>query len=218
VNIDRFQPVSDLVAKRQLCFEPHHHVLLFVGRIEPLKAVDTILEALKLVQSSDPDLLSNIRFVVIGGDPNDALDPEMNRLKRMSHELGLDEVVCFIGAKDQVELPLYYSAATAVIMPSDYESFGMVALEAMASGTPVIASEVGGLAFLVRDSETGYLVPVREPYSLANRIERMLRDLGRSKEMGERASHLAQDYAWNRIADRVLDVLETVTRRTTQSV
>jgi D-inositol-3-phosphate glycosyltransferase len=216
VNIDRFQPVSDQVAKRELCFEPHHHVLLFVGRIEPLKAVDTILEALKVVQSSDIELLQNIRFVVVGGDPDDDRDPEMNRLKALTRAFNLEEIVCFVGAKDQAELPLYYSAATAVIMPSDYESFGMVALEAMASGTPVIASEVGGLAFLIRDSETGYLVPVREPISLANRIERMIGDLGKSKEMGQRASDLAQDYAWHRIADRVLGVLDSISRRKSQ--
>ena len=91
-------------------------------------------------------------------------------------------------------------------MPSDYESFGMVALEAMASGTPVIASEVGGLAFLVQDGVTGYHVPVREPSALANRIIRILSEPDQRAAMSLAAHRIAQDYSWGRVTDRLLTV------------
>jgi D-inositol-3-phosphate glycosyltransferase len=95
-------------------------------------------------------------------------------------------------------------------MPSDYESFGMVALEAMASGTPVIASEVGGLAFLVDDETTGYLVPAREPGQLAGRIQTLVRDDAVRQQMGDEAARRAGGYAWPTIADRLLTIFEDI--------
>ena len=95
-------------------------------------------------------------------------------------------------------------------MPSDYESFGMVALEAMSCGTPVIASHVGGLQFLVRDQETGFLVPAREPIPLADAIKRLVEDPARLKAMGRTASRIAKDYAWSKIANRIVSVFEEV--------
>ena len=137
----------------------------------------------------------------------------------MVHNLGLRDVVDFAGAKDQKELPHYYAVADAVIVPSDYESFGMVALESMASGTPVIASEVGGLAYLVREKETGYLVPVREPKVLAERIQSVLCDRTTSQKMGRCASHVAKTYAWQNIANRLLAIFEdVVSKQATQRV
>jgi len=210
VNTDRFYPLPQAEAKVRIGFETHQHILLFVGRIEPLKAVDTIIKALNIVRQTDDKMLDYVRFVVVGGNPNDEYDEEMARLRHLVAELKLSNVVQFVGAKDQSELPVYYAAATAVVMPSDYESFGMVALEAMASGTPVIASHVGGLAFLVRDEETGYLVPVREPNSVANRIIAMVQDWQKRQQMGQQASHLAQEYAWPKIADRLLNIFNDV--------
>ena len=97
-------------------------------------------------------------------------DDEMARLQRMRAELGVTETVTFLGSKDQEVLPNYYAAAEMVVMPSHYESFGMVALESLAMGTPVVASEVGGLAFLIQDGVNGFHVPSRDPESLAERI------------------------------------------------
>jgi D-inositol-3-phosphate glycosyltransferase len=211
VNVERFHPTSQAEARRQLGFEACH-VLLFVGRIEPLKAVDSILQALAIVKQETPHLIQHLCFAIVGGNPNDH-DPEIASLKRLSAELGIQEVVTFVGAKDQTQLPLYYAAASAVIMPSDYESFGMVALEAMASGTPVIASQVGGLAYVVRDGETGYHVPSRQPHALADRIQRLLSDEQKSQEMGRTASLVAQEYAWANIADRLLAIFDDVATR-----
>jgi D-inositol-3-phosphate glycosyltransferase len=138
------------------------------------------------------------------------VNPELSRLKRLTNELGLRNIVCFEGVKDQASLPYYYAAALAVIMPSDYESFGMVALEAMASGTPVVASGVGGLAYLVRDGETGFLVPVREPGALAQAVTALLTDPGRRGRMGNAAAELARKYTWGIIAAQLIAVFNRV--------
>lgn len=217
VNIIHFQPMLRADAKHELGIPPDTQLLLFVGRIEPLKAVDTVLEALAVIRRENSKSLQNVRFAIIGGDPQDSNDTELTRLKELSSRLKLNCVVCFLGAKDQERLPYYYSAATAVIMPSDYESFGMVALEAMASGTPVIASQVGGLAFLVRHQQTGFLVPAREPQALAECITTLISDPEKCKEMGQAASNLAQNYTWNTIARQLLAIFAQVKRQPANS-
>jgi D-inositol-3-phosphate glycosyltransferase len=128
----------------------------------------------------------------------------MDRLKALRTQLGLEEIVLFLGARDQAALREYYAAAETLIMPSDYESFGMVALEAMACGTPVIASAVGGLAFLVRDGVNGYHVPVREPQALAEKICAVLCMPEQRAILGANAARDAAEYDWARIADRLL--------------
>ncbi|MCS6834704.1 MAG: glycosyltransferase [Anaerolineae bacterium] len=208
VNTARFTPLSQEEAKARLGFEACH-VLLFVGRLEPLKAVDSVLKALAHIRDVAPRLLDSLCFVVVGGDL-ESDDAEMLRLRRLTDELNLREVVKFMGAREPHELPLFYAAASAVVMPSDYESFGMVALEAMASGRPVIASRVGGLAFVVRDSETGYTVPVRDSQALAEKIIVLLNDASQRQAMGLRASQLALEYAWSNIADRLLAIFNDV--------
>lgn len=211
VNTEQFnQAVSSEAARETLGLPLENNLLLFVGRIEALKAVDTILEALHVLRDKAPSLLRNLHFMIIGGDPISGRDQEMKRLQDLSVKLGIDQLVSFVGAKEQEELPLYYAAAAAVIMPSDYESFGMVALEAMSSGTPVIASQVGGLQFLVRDQETGFHIPAREPISLAECIIELLKDRSRTEDMGIAASRIAQEYAWSGIAQRLLTVFEDV--------
>lgn len=210
VNTSRFYPIAQADAKAQIGCDPNQKILLFAGRIEPLKAVDTVIHALDVLKQGNPELINDLCFAVVGGDPNDKNDKEMMRLQQMAQELGLADTVHFLGAKDQSELPLFYAAATAVIMASDYESFGMVALEAMATGTPVIASQVGGLAFLVQDQETGYLVPVREPEAMAICIETLVTDPQKCQEMGYQAYQLAQEYAWSNIADRITSIFDEI--------
>lgn len=203
VNRKIFKPIPQYEARAKLGIDATCKLLLFVGRIEPLKAIDTILEALSIIQKAQPSVLRDVCFAIVGGNPREP-DAELKRLFEIVESSGLDKVVRFIGAKPHDWLPYYYASATAVIMPSDYESFGMVALEAMASGTPVIATEVGGLAFLVHDGETGYLVPVRDPQALADRIVALLTDEQLRQKLGENAVHLAREYDWQLIAERLL--------------
>ncbi|MBN1680534.1 MAG: glycosyltransferase [Anaerolineae bacterium] len=207
VDLERFYPLEPDEAKAHIGVPAHKRMLLFVGRIEPLKGVDTILHAAALLRQSHSELTSNLLINVIGGDAEEEPpDTEMGRLRALRDKLGLHDIVRFLGAHDQDSLQYYYSAAEALIMPSDYESFGMVALEAMACGTPVIASEVGGLAFLVRNGETGFHVPTREPDALADRIRLLLTDSHRREKMGRTAQQTAQDYSWCLIAGRLLRV------------
>lgn len=211
VNLERFNTnLSAAEARRDIGIDPESHVLLFVGRIEPLKAVDTILEALHVLRERQPSLLKRLHFMIVGGDPESRRDQELKRLQDLSRKLGINQIVSFVGAKEQAQLPVYYSAATAVIVPSDYESFGMVALEAMACGTPVIASQVGGLQFLVRDRETGFHVPAREPISLTEAIIALVSDPAKSSSMGASAARAAQAYDWSLIAARLIETFKTV--------
>ena len=114
----------------------------------------------------------------------------------------------FLGKRDQDKLHYYYSAAEVLVMPSHYESFGMVALEAMACGTPVIASEVGGLAYLVRDGETGFTIPAEEPDALCEKLTWLLNDSELHQKMSRQAAEYAQDYAWEKIAKQIVNVYE----------
>ena len=207
VDLDKFQPFPKEAAKAHVGIPIQDKSILFVGRIEPLKGVDTLLQAMALIQQRYPKAVENVDVTIIGGDPW-AHDPdiEMTRLQAMREQLGIHDIVTFIGARDQNELPFYYAAAEMVVMPSHYESFGMVALEAMASGTPVIASEVGGLAFLVQDGENGFHVPSRDPETLAERIYELLTNKSCRIRLGENAQEHARRYAWSDIADQMLVV------------
>jgi D-inositol-3-phosphate glycosyltransferase len=133
----------------------------------------------------------------------------MARLLTIRDALGLDDRVRFVGAVDQRLLPTYYSAADVTVVPSWYESFGLVALESMACGTPVVAARVGGLASLVRDGETGRLVPWRDPRLYAERIRELCVPETR-KRLGRAARALAEQYSWTSVAEQVLEVYQDV--------
>ncbi len=137
---------------------------------------------------------------------------EMTRLQKLCDELAMGQTVVFLGKRGQDTLPYYYSAAEVLVMPSHYESFGMVALEAMACGTPVIASDVGGLGFLVQDGETGYTVPDGEPDKLCEKFSLLLGDHELRQKMGQRAEEVAQSYDWEKIATKIVDVYEGLVR------
>lgn len=207
VDLDRFRPIPKEIAKKRLDIGEDYRMIMFAGRIEPLKGIDTLLLAIALIQRYSPDAIKNVVVAIIGGDPwSDNPDDEMARLRELRHQLGVSDIVTFLGAMDQDLLPNYYAAAEMVIMPSHYESFGMVALESMAVGTPVIASEVGGLAFLVQDGLNGFLVPSRDPEALAERIFTLLEDKACRESLGQQAFRDAQKYAWPNIVDRVRQV------------
>jgi len=206
VDTNRFFP-SDRYSARKAVNWAHSGCkhFLFVGRIERLKSVDTILQAINLIRHSHPHL--QVCATIIGGDPSpENANEEMLHLQSIQADLKLQDRVYLVGAQSQDTLPDYYRAAEALIMSSDYESFGMVALEAMACGTPVIASEVGGLAYLVRDGETGFHFPVREAEALANRMIRVAEDEALRTQMGNAAATLAKHYQWSAIVERLLNV------------
>ncbi len=213
VDTSHFYPIPADEAKQFLGLKPGNRMVLFVGRIEPLKGVDTLIRAmacLKLKDRARPEHLA-----IIGGDPD--VDPqkmtaEMARLQKLSDDLCMSKMVVFLGKRGQDTLPYYYSAAEVLVMPSHYESFGMVALEAMACGTPVIASDIGGLGFLVQDGETGFTIPDGEPDTMCEKLSLLLSDRELRTRMGQRAAEVAQTYSWDKIARQIIGVYDEVTR------
>ena len=210
VDVSHFYPIPADEAKMYVGLKPEDRMVLFVGRIEPLKGVDTLIQAMSCLQLKEQ---RPVHLAIIGGDPAaspEEMSAEMARLQKLCDDLAVGQTVVFLGKRDQDKLPYYYSAAELVVMPSHYESFGMVALEAMACGTPVIASEVGGLAYLVKDGETGFTIPDGEPEELCEKITWLLNDPQLQQTMSQRAVEYAQDYAWEKIAAQIVEVYKSL--------
>lgn len=208
VDHERFQKLPAAEARARLGLPRDRAILLYVGRIEPLKGIDTLIRAVqRLPGPVRPEVY------VIGGEanvPDEQLDSEMARLQALASELGLAEQVHFLGKREQDELPAFYSAADIVVLPSYYESFGMVALEAMTCGVPVIASRVGGLAYLVEDGISGYHVPEGSSEELAERLDELLADSALRERLGQGGQQVARAYGWDTIAARVANLYKIV--------
>lgn len=220
VDLNLFHPIPCSEARSHVGIDGSVQALLFVGRLDPVKGLNTLLKAMCLLtRKMHPSWPRDICLIVIGGDAEshaEALTTDMECLQEIREELGLEDLVIFLGSRAQSSLPYYYSAAEVCVMPSLYESFGMVALEAMACGTPVLASRVGGLTYTVQDGVTGYLVPEKDPDVLAERLELLLTDSALRRGMGARAIEFAQRYSWPEIADQILKVYDEV-RQANQS-
>ncbi len=212
VDPSRFYPIPADEAKEAIGVDTCNRMLLFVGRIEPLKGIDTLIQAIAIMRQNG-EMDEDVCLALIGGETDvspENLSKEMAHLHEMRKQYNLGDFVTFLGQRSQDTLPYYYSAAEAVVLPSVYESFGMVALEAMACGTPVVASEVGGLAFLVQDQKTGFTVPFADPQALADRLTDLLHDEPMRRQMGTQAAIFARDYAWEKITARVKSLYDEV--------
>jgi D-inositol-3-phosphate glycosyltransferase len=213
VDVSRFYPIPDDEAKEFVGIPSEHRMVLFVGRIEPLKGLDVLIEAMgRFCQHSHIEQ-KKLDLAIIGGEPEvspEVMTVEMARLKELREKYGVKDMVTFLGKRAQDTLPYYYSAAETVVVPSHYESFGMVALEAMACGTPVVASQVGGLAFLVKDGITGYTVPVGDPEALCCRLKSLMSDPDLRAQMGQQAAEFARGYAWEKIAAQIVGLYKDV--------
>jgi len=221
VDLELFYPRTRSEAEAFLDMPSHHKMVLFVGRVEPLKGIDVLIEAMALVTEQHRDLRDDICLCVIGGEPDaDAanMDREMARLQGLRETLGIADVVTFLGKREQTALPFHYSAAEVCVVPSHYESFGMVALEAMACGTPVVASRVGGLTFTVRDGSTGFLVPNDDSKALAEKLSLLLTNKPMRQEMGQRAATHAKRYGWPIIAEQIVASYRDLVTRTLPQV
>lgn len=198
VDLERFRPLEKGQA-RQLLGLPQRPTLLYVGRLEPLKGVDLLLgAAAQLGEGADFQLL------IVGGERRPG--GERRRLQGLARRLGLDGRAAFLGPVPHQRLPLYYSAADVLLAPSYYESFGMAALEAMACGTPVVAAQVGGLAALIDEGQTGYLVPGHRPEPFAQRLAALLGDPGLRRRLGVAARAAAEAFPWRAVADDLEEV------------
>jgi len=211
VDLCRFYPIPKDEAKAVIGIPPNEKVILYVGRIEPLKGIDNLLKAIALLRKTDV-LTSCPHYVaIIGGDPDkprEYLDQEMRKLKDMNRSLGLDDMVVFLGKKAQDSLPYYYSASEVVVMPSHYESFGMVALESMACGTPVIATKVGGLELLVQNKVTGLSVPDDDPESLAKQLKKLICKEDLREILSKNCLQFTKGYSWSIITFKLIDIYQ----------
>lgn len=208
VDISRFYPIPADEAKEFIGVPPCNRMLLFVGRIEPLKGLDNLIEVIAIMRKDKEFINLPFCLLVIGGDPSVSDSAEMDRLQELRQKCKVEDLVTFLGKRCQDTLPYYYSAARVVVVPSHYESFGMVALEAMACGTPVVASHVGGLAFLIKDGETGFTVPVNDPKLMVERLSALIRDDHLHHMMSQQAAKFAKEYQWDLIAKQVLDLYQ----------
>jgi D-inositol-3-phosphate glycosyltransferase len=218
VDVGHFYPIPVDEARQFIGLAPDARMILFVGRIERLKGLDTLIKAVACL--SVQSLVEPVHLAVIGGDPDAApveMSAEMTRIQKMCDDLTVGKMVAFLGKRNQDTLPYYYSAADVVVMPSHYESFGMVALEAMACGTPVIASQVGGLAYLVQDGVTGYHVPDGDDKILCEKLTALLGDASLRQQLGQNAAKNAQNYAWENIAGQIVGVYNDVVNAAVRS-
>ncbi|MFC1991318.1 glycosyltransferase [Chloroflexota bacterium] len=202
VNLERFQPVDREMAKQELGFG-EEKIVLFVGRIESLKGIEQLLKAMPYLKNNQ-----NPRLVVIGGDKNSQY--ELDRLQRLSRELNIEDSVTYSGSIEQERLPYYYSAANVCVISSYYESFGLVALESLACGTPIVANDVGDFRNIIRQGETGYVVTDNEPRHLAEKIDLLLARPGYDKNavLSIRAS--VSRYRWENIAISIVKEFQQV--------
>ncbi len=197
VDTVRFRPMRRDRVRRHLGLPEDEAVVLYVGRIEPLKGIDVLIQATARLETP-------VRLLVVGGDSKDA--GRKGNLVELASELGVGERVTFLDAVVHDDLPLYYNAADICVVPSYYESFGLVALEAMACGVPVVASRVGGLKETVIDGRTGYLVPWRCPEPFAERVELLLSNEPLRRKLGREARAAAERFRWSEVAAQVEDV------------
>jgi D-inositol-3-phosphate glycosyltransferase len=204
VNLDLFRPIKREIARCYLGLDGES-VILFVGRIVPLKGIDNLLKAMTSLKRK-----RSIKLVVIGGDEHS--QAEMQRLKNLSWSLKIDESVIFLGSVKQELLPFFYSAADLCVVPSYYESFGLVVLECLACGTPVIATKVGGAENVIRHGETGYVVKDNDPYRLADKIALLLSTSnGNGEYIGSVRASVAK-YSWSNISEALIAEYRNVLR------
>ena len=203
IDLGLFHPWDKQKARSELGIDDSK-VLLFAGRIEPIKGIDILLRAMACLANGE-----ELRLLVVGGDSASA--DEVARLCSLARALGIEDRVTFFGAVEHGRMPLFYNAADVCVVPSYYESFGLVAAEALACGTPVVASRVGGLATIVKDGDTGYLVDGPSHEAFAQCLELLLAEEELRRRMAAAARSSVMKYAWPAVARRVLHVYGEVT-------
>ncbi|MFC1989479.1 glycosyltransferase [Chloroflexota bacterium] len=196
VNLELFQPVDKEIARQQLGM-PDDKIVLFAGRIEPLKGISHLLKAMSYLQNG-----LRPRLVIIGGD--DYSQHEIEQLQKLTRDLHVQDSVTFLGLIKHEQMPYFYSAANACVVPSYYESFGLVALESLACGTPVVATDVGDLKSVIRQGKTGYVVTDNAPRHLADKIASLLSWPRPDSKSALLIRASVSEFSWANIADSVI--------------
>lgn len=207
VNLNLFRPMNKAAAKLHVGISQTRKTLLFVGRIEPLKGIDMLLYAVKMVKAQIPDM--PLTLLIVGGDISQHItkwSSQMRQLNTLRHVLHIEEEVQFIGQRPQKELPYFYNAAEIVVIPSHYESFGMVVAEAMACGTPVITTNVAGISDLIDQRRSTLITTVNNPLLLASQIRQLLTNEAMYKEVQQNSIKSTHGLSWSDVAGQISQV------------
>jgi D-inositol-3-phosphate glycosyltransferase len=206
-DIQNFHAIPKSEARTELGFQPDEQLVLYVGRFDERKGIETLVRAFAQIKANAADA-TKLRLVIVGGsEPGQSDGVERNRIGAIVETLGLTENTLFVGRVGHDRLPLYYTAADVCVIPSHYEPFGLVAIEAMACGTPVVASDVGGLKFTVVSEETGLLVPPQQVEGFATAIDRVLsNDLWAHKLRKRASERVQQNFSWSGVAAQLSDL------------
>ena len=195
VNLEQFNLVSKESARQHLGFG-NDKIILFVGRIDPLKGIDRLIQEIPYLQN-----IQGLRLLVIGGGEQN--QPEIEQLQKLAAELNIQNSVAFLGLIKHEQLPYFYSAADVCVVPSYYESFGLVALESLACGTPVVATDVGNLRSVIRQGETGDVVTDNAPGHLADKIALLLSRPITDTESARLIRASVNGFSWSNIAEAI---------------
>jgi len=200
-DIRKFGSVSREAAREKLGIDPNAKVVFYVGRFDRRKGIETVVRAVGKSQMR----AQNLKLVIGGGSrPGQSDGIERDRIEKIVGELGLRDITTFPGRLGDDTLPSYYAAADVCVVPSHYEPFGLVAIEAMASQTPVVASDVGGLQYTVVPEETGLLAPPKDDTAFAVAIDRILANPEWAKELGKKARvRVEKQFSWDGVASQL---------------
>lgn len=214
VNLKQFVNAPKDKVRENLHFDKNDFILLYVGRLEWRKGIETLISSVKLLKNDIP----NIKAVIVGGriygkQKNNEDFKEYQRLSKKAEEDGVKDLIKFMGRLDNDRLPLIYSAADIFIIPSYYEPFGLVALEAAACKVPIIASRVGGLQTIIYEGENGLLFEPRNPFDLKEKVLQLKKSEELSKTLTENAyCDVVANYSWKNIATKINDIYKSMVK------
>ena len=216
-RIDHFGTVSQSEARETLGIAPDEKVVLYVGRFDPRKGIETLVRA---VHDCQARVTEKVRLIIGGGSrPGHSDGDERDRIESIVSALGLEAITHFAGRLSQDELPTYYGAADVCVVPSHYEPFGLVTIEAMACGTPVIGSDVGGLQFTVVPERTGLLAPPKDIAAFAAAIDRLLLNPALCHTLGQAARERVETtFSWDGVAMQLGELYELLLEEASQTV
>jgi glycosyltransferase involved in cell wall biosynthesis len=200
-DADEFHPVARNEARAALGWPQHRFIVLQLGRIVQRKGIDNVIRGVGMLKTQHG---LDAQLYVVGGNsdaPNEIATPEIARLRGIARHAGVEQATTFVGRRGREQLHQFYSAADVFVTTPWYEPFGITPVEAMACATPVIGADVGGIRHTVKEGETGWLVPPRDPAALATRLAALQRDPALARRMGEAGLARARtEFTWNGVA------------------
>jgi D-inositol-3-phosphate glycosyltransferase len=219
VNKKLFYRLEDRMVLQEMRWREKDRIILFVGRIDPAKGLMTVIEALELLKKKNLPLYSQLKLIVVGGGRKKEDLPgnkEYIRIKKSIREKKLTGKVIFLGSKKQSELKKYYSAAEALVMPSLYESFGLVPVEAIACGTPALVSRIGEMRNIVKEGKNGFSFPPDNPSSLASCLEHLFSNKESLWDIERIRQSAVKNFSWEKTAEETYSLFRKLRREKTE--